>query len=71
MKFEIKTYGEARTPLQVFRRWVLVSALFGAVVVGLFGTILIGIVAIGGAFIGAAVGVVLGGIRAAITAMGR
>ena len=71
MKFEIKTTGEDRTPGQVFRKWIMIGAVIGAAIVGFIGVFALGAVMVCGALAGAAVGVVVGAVKAVLSMFGR
>ncbi len=74
MKIEVKTsdgFRSSRSPKSEFRKWVLIGAVFGAVLVGLAGAIVLGIAMIGGAFFGAVLGAVFGVYKAAVAAIRR
>jgi hypothetical protein len=53
----------------VFRKWVLIGAVVGALLVGMSGMFVVGAIMVGGAIVGAAVGVVVGIVKAAIAAV--
>ena len=70
MNVKVKSKGGSPRPMDVFRKWVLIGAVGGALLVALVGAFGLGAVMIGGALAGAAVGVVIGAFRAALTALG-
>jgi hypothetical protein len=72
MKIEFKStgdLGESPSPARVFRKWVLIGAVVGALLVGMAGMFVVGAIMVGGAIVGAAVGVVVGIVKAAIAAV--
>ena len=71
MKFEIRTPGfeKSRTPGGVFKRWLVIGAIVGALLVGIAGALIVGSAMVAGAFFGAIAGAVIGGVNAAITAV--
>ena len=74
MKVEVKRTGgsgTSRSPGYVFRKWVVIGAVAGAVLVGAAGALLLGVVMIGGALAGSVVGAVVGLFRAAIALVAR
>ena len=71
MKVEIRTDRGSSSPGSVFRKWVLIGAVGGAILVAVAGALALGVVMIGGALAGAVVGVFIGAIKAALAAVGR
>ncbi len=69
MKFEVRTpsgLDSRRTPGSIFKKWVIIGALVGAVLVGIAGMLLVGAVMVGGALVGAIAGAIVGVVKAAI-----
>ena len=74
MKAEVRTSersGSSRSPGYVFRKWVIIGAVIGALLVGLAGAMVLGVVMIGGAAAGAVFGAVFGLFKAAIAVVRR
>ena len=74
MKIELNKQGErrsSRSPAAAFRKWVLIGAIIGALLVGLAGALVLGIAMIGGGLVGAVVGTVFGVYKAAVAAIRR
>lgn len=69
MRFEVQTSGgngSSRSPVRVFRKWVIIGAIVGALLAGIAAMLAVGIVMIGGAFVGAIVGAVYGLFKAVL-----
>ena len=72
MKIEVnRPGGSPRSPSYVFRKWVAIGAVGGAVLVGIAGALVLGVAMIGGALVGAVIGALVGVVKAAIAAVRR
>lgn len=74
MRLEVKTAGSdgsSRSPVRVFRKWVIIGAVIGALIAGVVAMLAIGVVMVGGALVGAVFGAVYGLFKAAMAMLGR
>lgn len=74
MRFEVTSTGgdgSSRSPVRVFRKWVIIGAVIGALLAGVAAMLAIGVVMVGGALVGAVFGAVYGLFKAAMTMFGR